>query len=68
MSAPSGLTFQTDLAGGTVVISIEPDPDNSAMPFVLEPLVGSISANATDHTTYDMSQNLSSFPTGTASW
>lgn len=67
-NAPAGLTFPTDLAGGAGVISIEPDPDNSASPFTLKPLVGSISANATDHTTYEMGNNAAGFPTGTASW
>ena len=68
MNAPTGLMFPTeDLLGGAVVISIEPDPDNSAMPFAMKPLVGSVPANATDHTNYDMSLNLGSLPTGTAS-
>jgi hypothetical protein len=66
MNAPSGLTFPTDIRGGTAVISIEPDPDNSPAPFVLKPLVGSIAADAMDHFTYDLSQNLGSFPSGTA--
>lgn len=67
LNAPSGLTFPTDLSEGTAVISIEPDPDNSPNPFTLKPLVGSIPAMAKDHMTYDMGQNLNSFPTGTAS-
>jgi len=66
INAPSGLTFPTDLAGGTAVISIEPDPDNSPNPFLLKPLVGDIPVAAIDHTTYSMGQNLS-FPTGTVS-
>jgi hypothetical protein len=65
INAPAGLTFPTDISGGTAVISIEPFPDNSPNPFLLKPLVGSIPANAVDHTTYNMTQNLSSFPTGT---
>ena len=65
INAPSGLSFPTDIAGGTAVISIEPDPDNSPNPFTLKPLVGDIPMNATDHFNYDMSTNLSSFPTGT---
>jgi hypothetical protein len=64
MNAPSGLNFPTDLAGGTAVISIEPYPDNSPNPFTLKPLVHNIPASATDHTVYDMGQNLN-FPTGT---
>ncbi len=64
---PSGLMFPTDLSNGTAVISIEPDPDNSAAPFTLKPLVGAIPDMALDHTPYDMGQNLGSFPSGTAS-
>lgn len=65
-NAPSGVTFPTDLAGATVVISIEPSPDNSAAPFLLKPLVGPVSATATDHTPYTMTNNAAnSNPTGT---
>ena len=66
VNAPAGLSFPTDLAGATAVISIEPKPDDSAAPFTLKPLAGGISANATDHVTYSIPANLSSFPTGTA--
>ncbi|MCH8020848.1 hypothetical protein IH785_13425 [candidate division KSB1 bacterium] len=65
-SAPSGLTFPTDIAGGTAVISIEPSPDDDAAPFTLKPLVGSIPSPAADHVTYSMSNNASGFPTGSA--
>jgi hypothetical protein len=64
MNAPAGLTFPTDLAGGTAVISVEPYPDNSPNPFTLKPLVHNIPASAQDHVVYDMGQNLN-FPTGT---
>ena len=66
VNAPSGLTFPTNLAGGTAVISIEPDPDNSPNPFILKPLVKMIPSDAADHVTYTMDKNLGSFPTGTA--
>jgi len=65
-NAPTGLSFPTDLSGGTAVISIEPDPDNSPNPFTLKPLVKMIPSNAVDHVTYTLDQNLGSFPTGTA--
>ena len=65
-NAPMGLQFPTNLAGGTAVISIEPDPDNSPNPFTLKPLVKMIPTNAVDHVTYTMDRNLGSFPTGTA--
>ena len=32
-NAPTGLNFPTDLRGVTVVVSVEPFPDNSPMPF-----------------------------------
>jgi hypothetical protein len=67
-NAPAGLTFPTDIAGGLAVISIEPYPDNSPNPFELKPLVGMIPGNAMDHETYDMDNNASAFPFGTASW
>ena len=65
-NAPDGLSFPTDIAGGTAVISVEPDPDNNPGPFTLKPLVGAIDEMATDHVPYNMGQNLN-FPTGTVS-
>ncbi|PIB36346.1 hypothetical protein BFP72_13550 [Reichenbachiella sp. 5M10] len=42
-NAPSGLTFPTDLTdGGVIVISVEPEPDNSPGPFELKPLLGNV--------------------------
>ncbi len=66
MNAPNGLTFPTDLRNGKAVLTIEPDPDNSAMPFFLKPLVAQIDSMAVDHTPYAMNNNSSSFPMGTA--
>ena len=66
-NAPSGLSFPTDLAGTTVVISIEPSPDNSTAPFLLKPLVAPVDAAAADHTPYSMNNNaVATNPTGTA--
>lgn len=68
MNAPSGLTFPVDLAGSTVVISVEPSPDNSSAPFLLKPLVGQVPAAAIDHTLYNMSNNATATnPTGVVS-
>jgi len=58
-------TFPLNLQGGTIVVSIEPFPDNSPMPFAFKPLVGNVAADALDHTFYTMDQNLSNFTTGT---
>ncbi len=66
-NAPAGLTFPTDLAGGTIVISIEPAPDNSPAPFRLKPLVHGVDMNAADHTAFDMDNNAAATNiTGTA--
>lgn len=66
MNAPSGVTFPTDLSGQTVVISVEPSPDNSAAPFLLKPLVGMVPSGASDRTPYDMGNNATATnPTGT---
>ncbi|WP_147677506.1 anti-sigma factor [Algibacter pacificus] len=53
-NAPSGLTFPTDLKGKTIVISVEPSPDNSAAPFTLKPLAHSVPADAMNHTVINM--------------
>ena len=67
-NAPTGLTFPTDLAGKTVVISVEPNPDNSPAPFLLKPLVGNVSETAVDHEPYTMTNNaVATNPTGTVS-
>lgn len=67
MNAPGGLSFPTSLAGATVVISIEPVPDNSPAPFTLKPLVANVSPTAIDHTVYNMNNNAAATnPVGTA--
>lgn len=67
VNAPAGLTFPTNIAGGTAVISIEPEPDDSDAPFTLKPLMGGIDAQAVDHVTYAMpNMAAATFPTGTA--
>ncbi|MEM6721993.1 MAG: anti-sigma factor [Bacteroidota bacterium] len=64
LNAPAGFTFPLDVRGRTVVISIEPYPDNSPAPFLLKPLVGT-AGNDTAPATNDFNLNASSFPTGT---
>jgi len=67
VNAPTGLSFPTDLAGMTAVISIEPSPDSDPGPFTLKPLVGQIPGGALDHTVYSMDNNATaSSPSGTA--
>lgn len=64
-NAPAGFTFPLDLSGGKAVISVEPNPDNSPMPFTLKPLIADIPVAAMDHVTYSMSLNTGSLPSGT---
>lgn len=67
INAPAGQTFPVDLSGATIVISVEPSPDDSAAPFALKPLVGNAPAAAAPGTSYDLGQNLGSLVTGSAS-
>lgn len=61
---PAGVTFPLDLRGKTAVISVEPYPDNSAAPFTLKPLVGTVGQD-TAPTLHTMNDNvIGSFPTG----
>ncbi len=67
LNAPAGLNFPTDLSGTTVVISVEPSPDNSPNPFLLKPLVHGVDAAAAVHTPFTMNNNaVATNPTGTA--
>jgi hypothetical protein len=54
-----------NLSGTTLVISVEPNPDNSAMPFTLKPLSHTVSSTPIEGATVDMTRSLTSFPTGT---
>lgn len=54
LNAPAGITFPTDLKGATIVISVEPSPDNSPAPFTLKPLAHVVPGNAANHTVIDM--------------
>lgn len=64
-NAPSGFSFPVNLQSATIVISIEPSPDNSPMPFVFKPLAGMVPADAMDHKDFDLQNNVgNSFPYG----
>ena len=64
LNAPSGQTFPLDVRGKTVVISIEPVPDNDPAPFLLKPLLKTLPADAaTAPTTHAF--EVGTLPTGT---
>jgi hypothetical protein len=64
LNAPAGLSFPLDLSGANVVVSVEPNPDNSAAPFTLKPLVAQVPTNAMTHTLLSMDNNSMNSPSG----
>lgn len=65
-NAPTGQMFPLDVRGTTVVISVEPVPDNDPAPFLLKPLLSMVDANAgTAPMVHSFGQNLGTLPTGT---
>jgi hypothetical protein len=65
-NAPAGEFFPLDIRGRTIVISIEPVPDDSLAPFAMKPLLG-MAGQITAPTTYSFGQNLNSLPIGSVS-
>ena len=66
MNEPAGETFPLDIRGRTVVISVEPSPDDSSAPFAMKPLVGT-AGMTTAPATHSFGLNLGSLPTGSVS-
>ena len=64
LNAPDGVEFPLDIRGRTVVVSVEPFPDNSPAPFLLKPLVG-VAGQDTAPATHELALNAASLPTGT---
>lgn len=65
MGSAAGVTFPTDLKERTIVISVEPSPDNSDAPFALKPLAHDVPADAADHTVISMGTGTVTSLTGT---
>ncbi|MEE9174116.1 MAG: hypothetical protein V3U30_03985 [Thermoplasmata archaeon] len=67
VNEPSSVSFPTNLAGQTIVISIEPRgaADTDPGPFQFKPLVGDVPGGAIDHTEYDLTDRSSTLATGT---
>jgi len=64
-NAPDGLSFPTDLTDATIVISVEPDPDDSPAPFALKPLVSEVADDIEDHQVQTLGAGPAA-PVGTA--
>ena len=54
VGSAAGVDFPTDLKGATIVVSVEPYPDNSPAPFALKPLANKVAENAMDHTVLNL--------------
>ncbi|WP_417786347.1 anti-sigma factor [Tenacibaculum sp.] len=67
VNAPDGVTFPTDLRGSTIVITVEPNPDNSSAPFTFKPLAKKVADDAQDHVAIDLGTGPSVAITGTVS-
>ena len=61
-----GINFPTDLKGTTIVISVEPMPDNSPLPFALKPLAHMVPESAENHTVITMGEGPVVSVSGTA--
>jgi len=64
-NAPAGLTFPVDLTGATVVVSIEPEQDDSPAPFAFKPLAAQVPEGIGDHEPIQFGAGPG-FPTGVA--
>ena len=65
-NAPAGLSFPTNLQGQEIVITVEPNPDNSAEPFFLKPLAGMVPGGAVTMVPYALDNTAAANnPTGT---
>ncbi len=68
VNEPQGVSFPTNLAGQTIVISIEPRgaADTDPGPFQFKPLVGSVPSGAIDHVAYDLTDQSDTLASGVA--
>jgi len=60
------LTFPSDILGKTVVVSIEPVPDDSPASPVLKPLTGDIPEDSETLVNYSLDNQAVKFPAGIA--
>jgi hypothetical protein len=62
--APGELSFPANLQGHTIAISVEPNPDNSAAPYHIKPLIFQVPSTVTPGVSYKMQNNA--LPVGIA--
>lgn len=66
VNAPSPVLFPTDLRGKEIVITVEPEPDDSPMPYALKPLAGTAPADAMSGMSLPLMNTSSKQPRGAA--
>jgi hypothetical protein len=66
VNAPAGVTFPVDLRNAEIVITVEPNPDDSPMPYRLKPLAAMVPADAMDHTSLPLANESTKRPRGIA--
>lgn len=64
-NAPDGVTFPLDPSGGTVHVTVEPFPDDTAAPFGIFVLSGTVPSSPTAATAYPLNTAVAA-PEGTA--
>lgn len=62
VNPPAGEAFPVDLRSATIVVSVEPEPDDGPAPFTLKPLVGQVPNDAEDHQNYMLETQPQSRP------
>ncbi len=65
LNAPDGFTFPADLRGQRIVVSVEPEPDDSERPFTLKPLAVDVAENAAAAQSMQIGNAIDRLPTAT---
>lgn len=63
-NAPAGLAFPTNLSSQSIVITVEPEPDNSPNPFFMKPLSNIVPALSMTMIHYPLHTSIATLPTG----
>lgn len=65
INAPDGFTFPADLRGQRIVVSVEPEPDDSERPFTLKPLIADVPEDAAAAQSMPIVNAIETRPTAT---
>jgi len=62
VDAPEGLDFPAEIRGRNVVVTVEPQPDDSPTPFTLKPLAAEVPEDAATMHSFEMINQAEGFP------